>query len=408
MQVAIVLGGTSPHVELINKLKKRGYYTILIDYLDNCPGISVADEHIKESTLDYERIVEIARSKNANLVISACIDQANATCCYAAEKLALPKPYSYQTSLNVTDKGLMKKIMVDNNIMTSPYQLVSNIDSIKWENVIYPAVVKPVDCNSSKGVHRANSPEEVLKYVTEALKLSRNGMSIIEGFNQGEEIQVDCFAENDNVKIIMTRQKKKIVSENGMVLQSTGSLIPAPLPDEFAVQIREIAEKIAKSFHLRNTPFFYQAIVTTNGISVLEFAPRIGGGLSYYLINKIAGVDIVECAIDSFLNVPITINPVKTTKCYSTNLLYMKSGIFDYIDGIDRLKADGIICEAFQMKRSGTVIDSDMRSSNRVGAFVIEADSPEELYQKEKTAYANIKIIDKSGNDVLNRDVLNK
>ena len=33
--VAIILGGTFPHIELINNLKKRCYYTILIDYLDN-------------------------------------------------------------------------------------------------------------------------------------------------------------------------------------------------------------------------------------------------------------------------------------------------------------------------------------------------------------------------------------
>ena len=30
---AIVLGGTAPHAMLINKLKKRGYYVILVDYL---------------------------------------------------------------------------------------------------------------------------------------------------------------------------------------------------------------------------------------------------------------------------------------------------------------------------------------------------------------------------------------
>ena len=35
---AIVLGGTAPHAMLINKLKKRGYYVILVDYLKESPG----------------------------------------------------------------------------------------------------------------------------------------------------------------------------------------------------------------------------------------------------------------------------------------------------------------------------------------------------------------------------------
>ena len=32
MKKAIVLGGTRPHITLIQKLKDRGYYVILIDY----------------------------------------------------------------------------------------------------------------------------------------------------------------------------------------------------------------------------------------------------------------------------------------------------------------------------------------------------------------------------------------
>ena len=57
--VAIVLGGTNPHVTLINKLKARGYYTVLVDYLPNPPASKVADEHIQESTLDKEVVAKM-------------------------------------------------------------------------------------------------------------------------------------------------------------------------------------------------------------------------------------------------------------------------------------------------------------------------------------------------------------
>lgn len=404
--VAIVLGGTSPHVTLINKLKDRGYYVILVDYLTNSPGVAVADEHIRESTLDQEKVLLIAKACNASLVISTCIDQANSTCCYVAEKLGLPKPYSFQTSLNVTDKGLMKAIMAKSEIPTSPFQVVKAVDEINWETLCFPVVVKPVDCNSSKGVYRADSREEVLKYTEEDLKLSRNGNVIIEGFNEGREIQVDCFAEEHGVKVLMTREKKHIIGANGMVLQSTGSVIPANLTEALRQEAAEIADKIAKAFRLQNTPFFYQAILTTHGISVIEFAPRIGGGLSYYLIRHIVGVDIVECAIDSFLGNLVTVNVTENAMCYSTNLIYMRPGVFDRFEGFEKLKAEGIITEAFQMKKSGTEISSDMRSGNRVGAFLVQADNYEALKEREKIAYAGIQVIDSDGNEVMNRNIV--
>lgn len=405
MKKAIVLGGTSPHVALIENLKNRGFYVILIDYLSNPPGIAAADEHIQESTLDMDIVLQIATERKADLVISTCIDQANCTCCYVAEKLGLPKPYDYQTALNVTNKGLMKKIMIENNIPTSTYMVVKSKDDIVWEKIQYPVVVKPVDCNSSKGVHRADSESDVEKYVEEAVRLSRTDNAIIEGFNEGYEIQVNCFATNTDTRVIMTQQKQKIMGMDGMVLQSFGSIIPAPLTEELNKQAQEIAEKIADSFGLRNTPFFYQAIVTGDKINVLEFAPRLGGGLSYTVIKMVTGFDVLDAAVDSFLGNPVSLDfesPNKG-KYFSTNLLYMHPGVLDHVEGMQELQSEGIIKEYYQMKKKGTVIDADMCSSNRVAAFVVEADSYDEMYRKAAKAFVRIKLCDDQGNDLTNR-----
>lgn len=404
-KVAIVLGGTKPHVNLIENLKCRNYYTILIDYLKNSPGIDAADEFICESTLDVDKVLEIATEKKASLVISTCIDQANSTCCYVAEQLGLPKPYDYQTSLNVTNKALMKKIMVDNGIPTSAFEVVSSLNEIDLNHIVYPAVVKPVDCNSSKGVHRVDTKEETEKYLQEALQLSRSGEAIIEGYNEGDEIQVDCFATNGKAEVIMSRQKKKIKGENGMVLQSTGSVIPAPLSEELKNLTKEIADKIAVAFGLENTPFFYQAIVKDNKINVLEFAPRIGGGLSYYLIKTITGFDVLNAAIDSFLGQVVFPEIIENRMCYSTNLLYMEPGVFKSIEGLDKLKEQSIIKDFFVMKKPGTIIDNNMSSGNRVGAFVVEAVDYDSLLKKEQDVLSQIEIYNEAGKPGLNRKV---
>jgi phosphoribosylamine-glycine ligase len=404
--IAIVLGGTSPHILLVNKLHERGFYVILIDYLDNPPAKKVADEHVKESTLDKEIVLEVAKTRHAQLVISACIDQTNSICCYVAEILGLPHPYSYQTSLCVTDKGLMKRIMVDNGIPTSSFTTTVSIEAIDWEKIEFPAVVKPVDCNSSKGVRRVDSVEETKQRVAEAISLSRTKTAIIEGFNRGEEIQVDCLATESDVKVVMTRQKQKIASKgNDMVLQSYGSVFPAPISKELQVQAQEIATGIAKAFGLKNTPFFYQAIVTDYGIKVLEFAPRIGGGLSYYMLNEFANYDAVEYVIDSYLGNPLKFEPIQNNCFQSTILLYMVPGVFDHISGLDQLKEQGLVYEIFVMKAKGDSVDGDMRSSNRVAAFVIQGDSYDELRRKARMAIEKVEIFDNNNKPLLNRQI---
>ena len=395
--IAIVLGGTSPHVLLVNKLHERGYYVILVDYLSNPPAKKVADEHIQASTLDKEQVLAIAEKRHAALVISTCIDQANSVCCYVAEKLDLPRPYSYETSLYVTNKGLMKSRMKEFDVPSSSFILTKNAEEVDWDQVSFPCVVKPVDCNSSKGVHRADSVDEAIPYVKEAIKLSQTGEAIIEGFCSGDEIQVDCVALEGDADVVMTRSKVKVEGGNETVLNSFGSIVPAQVNESVIPLLKQIAVNIAKGFGLRNTPFFYQAIVADDQVSVLEFAPRVGGGLSYYMIKNFVGFDAVEAAVDSFLGEPVPTDYHAPVKVYRTCLLYSKPCTFDHIEGLDKLKEEGAIKESFITKSKGDVIDGDMRSSNRVGSFVVEAESIEELNEKVNRCVNDLKVIDNNG-----------
>ena len=397
--IAIVLGGTSPHVLLVNKLHDRGYYVLLVDYLPNPPAKKIADEHIQASTLDKEQVLAIAKERKASLVISTCIDQANSVCCYVAEKLNLPHPYSYETSLYVTNKGLMKFRMKEFDVPSSPFVLTKDSKQIDWSMVSFPCVVKPVDCNSSKGVHRADSIEEAEPFVEEAIRLSQTGEAIIEGFCAGDEIQVDCVALEDGADVVMTRSKVKVAGGNETVLNSFGSIVPAQVSETVNAQLKQIAVNIAKGFGLRNTPFFYQAIVTGNQVNVLEFAPRVGGGLSYYMIKNFVGFDAVEAAVDSFLGVPIHTGYHAPEKLYRTCLLYSKPCVFDHIEGLEALKEEGIVKEIFITKNRGDEIDGDMRSSNRVGSFIVEAQSLDELKDKTENSFKRIKIMDVIGNN---------
>ena len=93
-QTAFVLGGTVPHIDLVQKLQKRGYYVVLIDYLANSPAKPYANEHLQISTLDYEAVLNAAIERKPSLIISVAVDKANVMCCRVSEALSLPHPYS--------------------------------------------------------------------------------------------------------------------------------------------------------------------------------------------------------------------------------------------------------------------------------------------------------------------------
>ena len=397
MKKAFVLGGTVPHIELINKLKVRGYHVTLIDYYDNPPAKAAADAHVKASTLDLEAVKTIVKEGKGDLVISSCVDQANSVACYVAEQLKLPHPYSYAKSLDVTRKGLMKTIFKQNGIPTSDFYLIDKNEAREIK-LPFPFVIKPTDANSSKGVFKINSEEEFYKKIEESISISREGKAIVEGYVNGTEIQVDCVVIDHKAHVLMTSDKVAF-DNGGRELQVMGFSVPGKLCECFSNRLQEIAQAIVDAFELDNTPFFYQAICDEKDVFVLEFAPRLPGGTRFETVKLVSGFDYIESSIRSFLKEPIK-GVIKSPKeKYVMRFLYMKPGVFDHIKGIEELLSDGTVNHFFPFVIKGKQINDSMSSGNRICAIMTNGKTYDEAERKITASLERLSVIDVDGND---------
>ncbi len=397
---AIVLGGTIPHKALIENLKQRGYYVILLDYYENPPAKEAADRHIQESTLDKDKVLEVARREKVELVISTCIDQANVTACYVGEKLGLPIPYNYQTALDISDKSSMKTMMRQGGIPTSNFIHVGKETSLNLKELKFPLVVKPSDSNGSKGVRRVDSTGEFDQYLADAITISRNNKAIVEEFVEGPEIGVDCFVADHHAHILALHRKRKPQKKDGSVMFSIGSISPPGLSENAKQNIQRIANKVAAVFRLNNTPLLIQLIVHGDHASVVEFAPRIGGGLNFHKINLFAGFDIIDAAIDSFLGVEVTPVYKLHDYYYSENHIYTEPGVFGKICGYEELFAKEVLVAFFPNKTRGMVIHPGKASKDRAASFIVKGETKNEIISKVQQTLDTVKVFDINGNEM--------
>ena len=405
-KVAIVLGGTVPHVHLIELLKQRGFYTILLDYTPNPPAKEYADEHLPTSTLDNEAVLEVARNKEACLVISTNVDQANVTCCYVAEKLGLYTPYSYETALNVTDKQRMKRIMWENNIPTSKYVQVASLKEVENIGLSFPLMVKPADSNSANGVKRVYNQEELEKYLPDALKFSRNGKAIVEEFVVGKEISAYGVVVKGKAKLLMHQERVSVYDGEDKVIKCYASLAPSRISEAAGRKAEMILTRIAQAFHLDNTPLFFQGIVNGDEISVIEFAPRVGGGISFQTIKDATGYDIISAALDSYLNIPISVefwHPMNAK--YAVNQIYGTNGVYDKTIGVEALLEDGTVNVLSFYKHQGDIIDSLRASSSRIGVMVVSDLTETGLRKKISDAFSKLDSFDINGKSIIRKDL---
>lgn len=399
----LVLAGGSDQIALIKELKTRGHQVVLVDYFENPPARSFADKHIIASTLDVDMVKTIAMQEEVDLITTACTDQALLTVANVSEQLGTPCYLSYQTGLNVTNKSYMKKVLVENNIPTANFAILDKVNLDVVRDFSFPVVVKPVDCNSSKGVKRVDVIDELPKSLEDAINFSRTRTAIVEEFKQGKEISVDYYIEGEDAKLLCATTSLKIPNRNSFTILCSD--YPAITQDQ-EIRLKEIGSQVAKAFNLKDCPLFIQMIANETDFSIIEFSARMGGGSKYNLIHVLSGVNIMQKYVDLILGEKPTVAPYKQLNYCKMVYLYCRPGIYDHIEGLEELKEQGIIDEFFVYKTQGMEIHRSETSSDRPAGYLISASTPELLHKKLECADSHIKVISTNGDDIMIHNLL--
>lgn len=399
--VAIVLGGIVPHKNLLEKLKKRGYFTILIDYFENPPAAVAADLHLRESAMDKEAVLAAARRYHAQLVLCTCLDQQIGIACQVAEELGLPEPYSYAKALEVTNKEKMKQIMWENQIPTSRFFTVHRAEEIPDAELEFPVMVKPADSCGSAGIRKVERKEEIPEAVEYALGWSRSGTVVVEEFVEGTEISVYTFISGKKAHVLLTSQRFSKLGEDGTCIKCYASVAPAVVSGSLFSAMEELGTRIAGAFSLDNTAMFYQCMVHEGQIKVIEFAPRISGGICFRTIEENTGFDIINAAIDSWLGIPVQVECCRPRIYNMTQQIHAYPCVFDHIEGEEKLKEAGILDTLFLHKTKGARIGSEKASSARVAAALIRTEDPGKLPGLAKAVIDGLEVYDDKGKAVM-------
>lgn len=298
----------------------------------------------------------------------------------------------------------MKDIIMGSKISTASYFKITDINGLNKVEIDYPLVVKPSDSNGSYGVRKVQNKIELLQDAQEALKISRSQSAIIESYLIGREISIDAFVVDKKVKILMKSELKTVKSaKRGFPIFQ--SIFPARLSPKANDSIGKIANQIVQAFKLSNTPLLIQVIVEQDKVTLIEFGARIGGGSKYRSIQKVTGFNILDAYVATFLGMKPKIVTKPSVDYYSRNHIYTKTGFFGEVKNYGQLIEEGIIEEFIFYKTKGMEISSDMASRDRIGSFLVKADTKEKLMEKVKTAVERLEVYNTKGNAIMRKDI---
>ncbi|MBD5227497.1 MAG: ATP-grasp domain-containing protein [Bacteroidales bacterium] len=402
----MVLAGGNDQIELIKGLRNRfpDIEIILIDMNPNVRAREFADRMLVISTMDYDKVLEAARTENIDLILSACGDQPMRTMAYVSEKLGLPCYLSFEQAESLTNKVLMKHKMLDGGIPTSHFRRFRPGDKVDIGNLAFPLVIKPVDNNGSKGIIKVHSIEEFDTAVNEARSFTLCGDLLVEEFKEGEEFSVEAFLRGGDPIIVFASKNRKIKNRNTFTI-CRNEYVPSLSPS-LEKKIKDIVVRIGKVYGVDNVPLLIQMIVDDKeNVSVIEFSARTGGGSKLFFIREMCGVDVIDNLIDITIGKIPDVTPSPINESAVINYVYTEPGVFSAIENLKELKESGLVKATYLYKPYGTRIMSSNYSSDRPVGFLITAGNTKDLADKIDAVNREIRILDENGKDIMRHDI---
>lgn len=372
----MIIGGGKWQVPIIKKAKKLGYTVINTNLYSNSEGFKYSDFSYVVNVLDKKGNFEVAKKHKPDAVITDQSDIAVNTVAYIAEKLGL-LGVGIDVADLYTNKSRMRQELKAKNLHHPKYKVCKSLEeALAFLNELQgKAIIKPLSSQSSRGVVKINSINELKRSYAKTLTYSINNSILIEEYIGGIELTVEGFKTKDQHFTLAVSKKTHYKNLPSVA----NSLLYLNSFNEFNInEIITINNFIFDKLKFGITHVEYKYF--NNKFYLIEAAIRGGGTkISSHIIPKVSGVDVNELLIETALTgktPAFSISP----KVNNTILKFFdfKSGKVSKIHGLENFKDKRIIDYDFEFEE-GEQIYSPEDDRSRLGYFIASSEKEESL-----------------------------
>ena len=399
MKKLMILGGSRYALPVIKAAHDLDAYVITCDYLPDNIAHKYSDEYCNISIVEKEKVLEAAKSRNIDGIVSFACDPGVVTAAYVAEKMGLPFQGSYESTKILQDKGLFRQFLIDNGFncphakrYTDPKEPFNDIEYFNW-----PVIVKPVDSAGSKGVTRVDNPKELDTAIETAIAGSIGSAFIIEDFLtfKGYHSSTDVFTIDGEVKFVSFSDQLFDTQANNPYTPAQ-IIWPSSMAEEDQKYLADEIQRLMKLLKMKTGIYNIESCVGEDGKPyIMEVSPR-GGGCKIAELQTLAyGIDFIEAEVRAALGYPVQIN--KTCECNGTwcemviHTQNDESGIYEGLD-LDPTFEDKHIEVIDLSVQPGDMVHPFTGANMALGDMFLKFSSREELNKHMNTVNDWMKI----------------
>lgn len=290
----LVLGTGNAQVDITKYCKENGYEVFACS---NARGGN-AEEYVDHFSLinitDVDEVEKYAKSIEVDIVYSVGSDVAMPTVCEVSKRLALPVFVDTTIAEICNTKTLLREALGNDFYGNVGFQRITSKD--EKINVMFPAIMKPVDSQGQRGVYEINSEEEFQIHFEKSMSFSRKKELIVEEYVSGREMSVNTFRYNGETVFSLVTDRETWEDFPGGIIHK--HIVPSLLDNDTISKIEMMTNDVMNILQINNGPAYFQVkLDSNNNPKLIEVTPRLDGCHMWKVIKYFCDVDLLDLSM---------------------------------------------------------------------------------------------------------------
>ena len=347
------------------------------------------------------RIVESARENPLDALV-ALGDRATPTAALACRELGLlynsPQAVEacrdkHASRMRLKAAGLKVPAFRRFSLAENPQTLSPRIE--------YPCVLKPLGLSASRGVIRADGPEEfcraferirrlLLSPDVQVLQEETSGSLQVETYIEGTEFALEGLLDQGYLKVLALFEKPDPLE--GPFFEETIYITPSRLAEDDQKRIVAQIESATRALGLCHGPIHAEVRLNRAGVWILEVAARSIGGLCSRSLRFAGGMSLEELIIRHALGQNVKGVSRESVASGVMMIPIPEGGLFEGVEGVAEARRTPGVEEIRITAKSRQKVVPLPEGASYLGFIFARAESPAQVEQALRKSHQHLRV----------------
>lgn len=300
--------------------------------------------------------------------------------------------------MRLRDKLHFRELQQQHGLLHPPFAAIAHGDDgeVAVTSLGFPLVVKSRQLNASRGVIRANNPQELSRALAQVRRIQTRHLRdadalgvVIESFIPGVEVALEGVLHAGELQVLALFDKPDPL--DGPVFEESIYVTPSRLPDITQRDIADAVSRACAAADITDGVIHAEARVNDAGVWLLEIAPRAIGGLCGRILEATLGIGSAEIVLRHALKLPLNL---QTGHAVAGVMMIPipAHGVLQAVDGVESACATPGITGIEITAAIGQIIAPPPEGASYLGFIFSRADTPADAEAALRAAHAQLSI----------------